>query len=193
MVEAVPNNGLFGTMPAQLRPYMATDADTVASLVGPTLEALYPNGEAWLNQKLDDIGTGNAICTLAEFGTKPVGLTIETLKGPGRRKLSTIWVHESMRGHGVGTQLARACLQDWRDSHLNEVRVTARLRVADSIARLLVPVGFAYRALEHNRYGTGQHELVLVWTPDSDKAAADLEWVKETLSEIERRLVSPEV
>jgi ribosomal protein S18 acetylase RimI-like enzyme len=190
MVEYKVSDEQSSIIRAHLRLYQSSDAGEVASLVGPTLDALYPQGRGWLDQKLEDVESGKAVCTLAELNSHLAGLTIETIKSPDRRKLSTIWVNESARGHGVGTQLAHACLHDWLENHVNDVRVTARLRVAGGIARLLVPVGFMYRALERDRYGTGQHELVLAWTPDSVRAASDLEWVKKTLSEIERRLLS---
>jgi len=155
-------------------------------MVADALERLYPTGGEWLDRKLrdHDIDRGSVRCTLAEVGSTLLGLTIETVKGLGRTKLSTIWVNESVRGRGIGTKLIDSCLANWRRELLKETYVTASLQVVEVVALLLVPAGFHFRALEPDRYGAGRDEVVLVWTPDGEERSTDRGWINDQLGEV---------
>lgn len=168
----------------QLRPYQGSDAAGVVQFLSGVLERLYPTGGEWLNRKLRDPEGEGTICMLAETGSALLGLTIETVKDLGRRKLSTILVDEASRGLGVGTALIESCLDRWRHELLKEVYVTASLSVVGALALLLVPRGFQYRAIERERYGAGRDEVVLAWTPAGGEASADHGWVNDQLSRI---------
>jgi ribosomal protein S18 acetylase RimI-like enzyme len=123
-------------------------------------------------------------CMLAVAGGTLLGLTIDTMKRLGRRKLSTIWVHEAARAKGIGTALIESCLTRWRYERLKEVCVTASLQVVGVLALLLVPKGFQYRTLERSRYGAGRDEVVLTWTPASHEASGDRGWVDDQLDQV---------
>jgi len=168
----------------RLRPCQASDAGGVAQLVGDALERLYPTGGEWLDSKLRNLDGKGVQCTLAEVGSTLLGVTIETVKGIGRRKLSTIWVNEAVRGKGIGTALIDSCLASWQRELLKEAYVTASLQVIEVVAFLLVPAGFQFRALEPDRYGADRDEVILAWTPAGKEASADRGWVDDQLDQI---------
>ena len=174
-------DGRAGRETLRLRSYQAVDAGRVVQLVADALERLYPTGGEWLDRKLRSLDGGGVRCTLAEVGCTLLGLTIETVKGLGRRKLSTIWVNEAVRGKGIGTALIDSCLANWRRELLKEAYVTASLQVVEAVALLLVPAGFQFRALELDRYGIGRDEVVLAWSSASREASADRGWVDDQL------------
>jgi hypothetical protein len=156
----------------------------VTQLTSGVLERLYPTGGEWLNRKLHRSNRARMACMLAVVGGALLGLTIETIRGFRRRKLSTILVEDATRGMGVGTALIESCLERWRRELLKEVYVTASLQVVGVVALLLVPKGFQYRALERRRYGVGRDEVVLTWTPASHEAAKDRGWVNDQFAAI---------
>jgi ribosomal protein S18 acetylase RimI-like enzyme len=168
----------------RLRPYEPADAGRVVQLVADVLERLYPTGGEWLERKQRSFEREGARCTLAEVGSTLLGLTIESVKGLGRCKLSTIWVNEPARGRGIGTALLDSCLVGWRRELLNEAYVTVSLQVVGVVALLLVPKGFQLRALERDRYGAGRDEVVLAWSRAGQVASADRGWVNEQLGQI---------
>jgi ribosomal protein S18 acetylase RimI-like enzyme len=169
----------------RLRSYEAADARRVKQ-VAEVLERLYPTGGEWLDRKLraHESDPSNVRCTLAEVGSTLLGLTIETVKGLGRTKLSTIWVNEAVRRRGIGTRLIDSCLANWRRELLRETYVTASIQVVEVVALLLVPAGFHLRALEPDRYGDGRDEVVLAWTPQGDKRTTDRGWITDQLRQI---------
>ena len=181
MVEG--NKRVVGTV-VRLRRYQPTDLRQVTQLTSGVLERLYPTGGEWLNRKFHRSNRARMACMLAVAGGALLGLTIETIMGFRRRKLSTILVDDATRGVGVGTALLESCLERWRREFLKEVSVTVSLQVVGVVALLLVPKGFQYRALERCRYGAGRDEVILTWTPASHEASNDRGWVNDQLDVI---------
>ena len=155
-------------------------------MVGDVIERLYPGGVEWLDRKLHTQARDptSVRCTLAEAGSTLLGLTIETVKGMGLTKLSTIWVNDSVRGRGIGTKLIDACVANWMRERRSETYVTVSLQLVEVVARLLVPAGFFLRAVEPNRYGRGRDEVILTWTPESAARSADRGWIDDQLQSI---------
>jgi dCTP diphosphatase len=175
----------------RLRPYQTEDASHVVDLVAAALERLYPSAQDWLIRKLREVDLKLALCTIAELDDRVVGLSIETIKKPARRKLSTVWVDEPVRGLGIGSRLLAAHAAAWRSEGVQEVYATASVEVMNAVTPLLVPVGFQFRALELDRYGLGRHELVLEWTPHSAAASTDPGWIKDELVRINDKCGGP--
>lgn len=147
-----------------LRPCCRSDRDRVWRLLR-ILPRLYPNGDDWLDRRLSDAVDGKASCTVAVSGPLIIGATIESPKGSGVLKLSTIWVHERFRRMGVGRALLARCYRKWLVSNINRTYITADSRVSYILSPLLIGYGFRERGLEANRYGEGRHEVVFSWTP----------------------------
>ena len=128
------------------------------------LAAQYPGGDAWLRRRLADAEHGRARCHLQWDGGSVAGVAIETPKGPGRLKLSTLWIAPGARGRGLGRVLVDHCAKGWRRDGIDRVHVTVGEDALPEIAGVLRPHGFALVAREPDRYGPGRDESVLVWT-----------------------------
>jgi N-acetylglutamate synthase-like GNAT family acetyltransferase len=151
-------------LPISLRPYRSTDLTSVFRLLR-ILPALYPGGDAWLDQRLADTVEGRARCTLAEVSGALAGVTIETPKGRHVAKLSTIWVDPSLRDAGVGTRLMQAASERWWRNDMYEVYVTAALTRAPVVYALIGKFGFEPVTIEWDRYGPFRHEAIFRWRP----------------------------
>jgi len=148
------------------RPYSPSDRSAVFRLLS-ILPSLYPEGDLWLERRLQDVSRGKARCMIADtrrWGA--VGLTIETPKGPHKVKLSTIFVDPCFRGYGIGSALLRYCRENWTREKLRNVYMTADLRSAGVMLPLVTRFGFELVTTEFNRYGRDRHEMVLSWLPD---------------------------
>jgi len=148
-----------------LRPFFQNDYVQARALLHE-LPALYPGGDAWLKCRLGDALAGAARCTVAASPHGLVGITIETPKGSGRLKLSTLYIHPDFRRSGLGTRMLEACRQTWILAGIQQVHVTVDARRSAALAPLLVHAGFRYTATEKHRYGPGRHETIFHWCPD---------------------------
>jgi GNAT superfamily N-acetyltransferase len=148
----------------RLRPFRASDCVAIASSL-TDIPALYPGGDIWLHRRLEDVVAHKAICTVAFVRRRLVGLTLEIQKGQGRRKLSTIFVNPAFRGLGVGSLLLENCFRSWEIAELEEAIVTVRLARMTSTGAFLLRNGFKRIAIQRNRYGYGQDEAILRWSP----------------------------
>jgi hypothetical protein len=145
-----------------LRPFCRRDrADVFRLLSG--LPLLYPKSEVWLDKRLDDVLSGKAKCTLAELGTTPVGLTIETPKGGQKLKLCTIFVDPKFRNMQIGTLLVRDCLKHWIRNEVTQAHVTVDAGKSQYLVPFFSRFAFDLICTEHNRYGTDRDEHILVW------------------------------
>ena len=149
-----------------IRPYTWADATVVARDLLPVIRDSYPKADRWLAGRLDEVLAGRARCNLARDLHGVRGLTIETPKGRGRLKLSTIWVAERMRRQGLGQLLLAECEMRWLRDDLEEVWLTASSAACDSIAPLLIPRGFELTTVEEERYREGWAEAVFHWSPE---------------------------
>lgn len=129
------------------------------------LPSIYPKGYSWLDNRLDDVLSGAARCTLAVTPWDVAGVTIETPKGARRLKLSTIYVNPRFRGLGIGASLLRHCKSQWEREELTGVHVTADTRRLDALLPLLTNHGFSVTAIDKERYGPGRDEMIFNWEP----------------------------
>jgi ribosomal protein S18 acetylase RimI-like enzyme len=151
-----------------LRRYTSADRGIMLRDLGAALRPLYPNSGHWLARRLDDVEEGRAGCTLSRDLIGLRAATIETPKGSGELKLSTIWVAERARCRGLGTRLLDDCRGRWLASDLERVWVTAGGPAAAQVAKLVLSRGFRFATIERGRYGEGRDEQVFVWTPEND-------------------------
>ena len=145
-----------------LRPFSRPDRAGVTSLLAD-LPALYPEGEKWLQRRLDDVVENRARCTLAVCQSAILGATIETPKGTRHMKLSTIFVRPAVRKRGVGSLLIEACRRRWELSDLEDVTVTVAWTRLPEVTPLFWHTGFEMVAIEQARYGDDRDEAVLRW------------------------------
>jgi GNAT superfamily N-acetyltransferase len=148
--------------PVSLRPYQGSDRSAVTSLLA-ILPSLYPKGDEWLDRRLGEVLRGKARCTVAVINTQPIGVAIETPKGQGKLKLSTIFVHRRYRGLGVGNCLMYRCYETWLRDNLSQVHLTSDVRIAHALLPLLKRFRFESEAVEYSRYGSDRDEQIHVW------------------------------
>jgi GNAT superfamily N-acetyltransferase len=139
----------------RIRPLQPEDRPAVLLQLGPVLTASYPQGQAWLVRRLEDVLRGEAYCHVVRDRVGLAGLTIE------------IWVAERRRGHGLGAALIANCQRRWITSGVEEAWVTAASPVQPALERTLVPLGFHFATKEANRYGLGRDELVYRWETEA--------------------------
>lgn len=150
----------------RIRPFSRADKPSIIRLLS-ILPKLYPGGANWLDQRLDDVIYRKARCQLAvtKWG-QPIGVTIETPKEAYRLKLSTIYVHPSFRGLGVGTALLSNCHANWLREELRRVYVTVDLNISDTLYTNIGKFGFRLKAFVPDRYGNGRNEVIFDWCPE---------------------------
>lgn len=153
------------------RPYRAEYKGAVVGLL-PVVAARYPGGLAWLDRRLDDARDGAARCRLAWLDNRLVGATIETPKGRGRVKLSTVWVDPGARGRGVGRLLLEDAIRGWQRRGVVEAWLTVALAHCDGLLAAAEPRGFEIIGMAADRYWEGETELVLGW--NLERAPHDL-------------------
>lgn len=150
-----------------VRALTGDDWQPVMQALAPTLAAHYPGGHQWLSRRLDDVVDGRAFAWIVGAPNRePAGVAIETPKGPGRLKLSTLWVAPALRGAGIGAALRDFCIGRWLETDVDSAWLTAGAATVADIGRLLLPAGFEFTCCLPDRYGPGRHEWVLHWRPD---------------------------
>jgi GNAT superfamily N-acetyltransferase len=129
------------------------------------LPQLYPNADAWLEQRLTDVERGIARCTVAILPDRRglIGVTIETPKPANSLKLSTIYVCEQYQRNGVGAALLRRARRQWIAARLQAVHVTVDAGRRHLLEPLLLSNGFDLTAIDRDRYTVGRDELVFHW------------------------------
>jgi len=141
------------------------------SSVGVLVDHLYPSGALKLQERLCDALSGYASAhVVVDTDNRPVALAAEAGKGRMNAKLSTFWVHPSVRGRGFGSALLDHRRQSWVKSGYDRVHVTVRKERAGELERLFLPRGFQRTLVVVDRYGEGNDEVVLTWRPDEDHA-----------------------
>jgi GNAT superfamily N-acetyltransferase len=139
--------------------------------IGGLVDTLYPSGGDLLLRRLEDALAGYATAHVVDDGTGyPIALAAEVEKGRDAAKLSTFWVSPFRRRQGVGTALLNTVMSRWQHIEMARTHVTVRLSRAAELEALLAPAGFQHLGIARNRYGLGQHVLVLGWTPTSAAA-----------------------
>lgn len=148
-----------------LTPYRASDKTRMFDLL-KVVDARYPGGFRWLDQRLDDVWRGTAGCTVVRTRRELVGAAIQSPKGSGRLKLSTLWIAPMYRGRGAGALLLDKLVAHWRRAELSEVWVTTDLRHHDDLWPSIRKAGFEPMLVVRARYGPERHEVVYRWTQD---------------------------
>lgn len=150
----------------RIRSFSYRDRASVFELLS-ILPTLYPRGAYWLDRRLDDALCGRARCTLAVNNRgQSIGVTIETPKEPYRLKLSTIYVHPTFRGLGIGRALLDNCYSAWLREELKQVYVTAALHVSETLFPTISQFGFSLKTVVPGRYGIDRDEVVFDWSPE---------------------------
>ncbi len=149
------------------RDLILSDLPRVQSLLA-VLPELYPQGDTWLERRLDDVLAGRARCTLVEVDNVVAGVAIETPKAFDRLKLSTFLIADEYRNGGVGGSLIRFLYGRWVRDAVGQVHVTVAERHHDQVRRAFAPVGFLTVAYEADRYGPGRNEYVMTCLPTED-------------------------
>ncbi|OMB93219.1 hypothetical protein A5732_16850 [Mycobacterium colombiense] len=145
---------------AHVRDLRPKDVERVQALLA-VLPQLYPNGDTWLQRRLDGALAGRARCTLVEVDEVLAGVAIETPKAPGRVKLSTFLIAAEYREAGVGSAFIRFLRDRWVSERLDQVYVTVAESHHAQVQRVFEPVGFLTVAHELDRYGPGRNEYVM--------------------------------
>jgi len=127
---------------------------------------LYPGGRGWLASRLEDIDAGSARgrLLLARCGCIAGGI-LETPKGTGRLKVSTLYVSPRWRRRGAGRLLLADAASRWTRERLAEVYITGPADVDPALDGSLSSVGFHRRLVLPHRYGEQRHEAVWSWAP----------------------------
>jgi GNAT superfamily N-acetyltransferase len=144
------------------RAFERCDTPYVTSLLDAPL-AMYPSGRDWLRRRLGDVLAARARCTVAVRPSAIVGAVIETPKGPGVVKVSTLFVHPNARGCGVGKQLLSRCVWRWQHEGIQQAHITVPSHRVNEMRRILFGQRFAFLTVESDRYGPGRDEHVYVW------------------------------
>ena len=95
-----------------------------------------------------------------------MGAAIQSPKGQGRLKLSTLWIAPEYRGRGAGGLLLDKLVAQWRRAELLEVWVTTDLFHHHDLWPTIRRVGFESTTVVRAKYGPERDEVVYRWTPD---------------------------
>ena len=134
------------------------------ALLSRDLSQLYPNGREWLDRKLFEVGEGRASGLVVEGHEGEIlGALLETPKGKGRVKLSTIFVARRYRRRGVGTALMRSLNVNWQIRDVEHALVTVAASRVGEIYPFLRDWGFSLATIARERYGPGRDEFVFSW------------------------------
>lgn len=151
----------------RVRPLQSGDLGPLMKTVGTTVDALYPDGGLLLCQTLEEAIAGYSrasVVVRADVPGKPLALAAERFKGAHRVKLSTFWVSPDTRRHGVGGLLLSTVIRKWKMTHVGSASVTVREARSEALESLFSRQGFTRLLTDLNRYGDGEHEVVLTWS-----------------------------
>lgn len=137
--------------------------------LAPILANAYPGGAAWLENRLLDVGSGDARARVVIADGALGGIAIETPKVDGQMKLSTVWLAPELRNKGMGSELLGACIADWRAEGISRAWITSCATTLPAIEALVAQHGFTFTAREVDRYGAGRDEWVFHWLPDGQR------------------------
>jgi hypothetical protein len=145
------------------------------SAIGATVDSLYPLGRAKLTDRCLDAISGRASGTVVLQDGHVHAFSMESPKGAGRVKLSTLWVHPHVRERGICRALIAHLCQGWLRLGIVNVYLTVRQGIHEPMLRALSDFGFKLEVVVPDRYGAGRNEVVLSWEPDR---APDDVWLR---------------
>ena len=123
------------------------------------LPSLYPDADEWLDRRLDDIEGGHGRCLTIWANRALRGIMIETEKGPAARKISTFYLHASIRRSGIATRLLETRVEEWHSTGIRMVYITMPTNSLHLFDTLLTSHGFARGQASPDRYGEGRDEI----------------------------------
>jgi hypothetical protein len=148
--------------PTVIRPFYRGDKTAVFRLLA-FLPDLYPNGDKWLDFRLNEVLQGKARCKVVSSGKYIVGVAIETPKGIKKKKISTFYIHPCARRLRLGTRLLDSLISDWINQSVEGCHITVDSNRAKTLTPLLNNFDFRFVSRERSRYGDDRDELVFDW------------------------------
>jgi GNAT superfamily N-acetyltransferase len=155
----------LGRLEGFIRPYSRIEKPSVFRLLS-FLPEVYPSGHVWLDNRLDEISKGVGTCLVISTRCGIGGIAIQTPKGSRRVKLSTFYLHPSLRGRGLGTQLLLECISGWKRSNVSESIVTVSSERLEMLSPLFYQHGFSEISRVKEKYRIGTDEVILRWRAD---------------------------
>ena len=151
---------------AVIRRYRREDRQALSLLLSG-ISTIYPDGQEWLQDKLDEVERGKARARVAAVPcaigalVSIAGVTIETPKADGRLKLSNLYVCPGARRAGVASALVDRLTWRWSREHYSGLHLTVDTVNYEGVQELFAPFGFRRVASLPGRYRTDRTELVL--------------------------------
>jgi GNAT superfamily N-acetyltransferase len=143
----------------QIRGYLPADRAAVTQLLG-FLPTLYPEGQQWLQRKLDEVEQRGASCVLAISGPAVGGILIDSPKGRRARKISTLFIAKTFENKGLGSRLFSNREARWLRAGIDQVHITVAACRLSTIEPFLIRKGFRLAATLPERYGPCRDEIV---------------------------------
>lgn len=153
ILKALPPPGYW------LRGFRHADSERVRSTL-KFLPALYPQGDTWLLNRLEDVEQGKAYCSLVGTGDTVEGVLIETPKGMRNSKVSTFYIRDRSRGIGLGQCLLDRHAHQWFEKGIDSIHITVPLCREHSIESFLQKNMFIPVANLIDRYGDNRSERI---------------------------------
>lgn len=149
-----------------LRDFRPRDSYGVTNLLNGLVD-VYPNGDQWLERRLEDVLENKATAwVLSDKSDIVRGVAIITPKGANASKLSTIKIDPLIRGNGVGRWLLDEISKFWIRSHIETAHVTVDSYNFDARQFFDRRDDFRKRTEIKSRYGEGRDETVFQWNRD---------------------------
>lgn len=126
----------------------------------PELQERYPAFSDWIAQKAVDITNERAEAYVASIGGENAGFALVTHKGPGVRKISTLFIRESFRGEGVGPRLLFGVIERAARDKVEKLYITLSEELREKLEPLLDQYGFLIEGVSARRYRDRSWEWV---------------------------------
>jgi N-acetylglutamate synthase-like GNAT family acetyltransferase len=130
-----------------------------------SLDEKYPGGLAWLDGRLDDVEVQRAFADVAVFGDSMGAIAISTPKGKRGVKLSTFFVHPSLRDQHLGAHLLTRLVRRWSCTDVEQAIVTVD-QTDKATAAFFERHAFA-ELPGRVCYGLERWDRVMRWTPNA--------------------------
>jgi ribosomal protein S18 acetylase RimI-like enzyme len=126
----------------------------------PELEARYPNFGDWVQGKAVEIARNDAAAYVASIGGENAGFALVTNKGPGVRKISTLFIKEDFRRMGVGPRLVFGVIERAARDKIEKLYITLSEDLREKLEPLLDQYGFSVEGVSARRYRENSWEWV---------------------------------